>query len=287
MKIAIVGSSGYIAGFLIERWKRNKEIEHILRLDQSDEAEAYINLQRAEEFNYSVLEQIDFIIFTAAISGPDQCASDFDFCWKINVTGTSYFIRKAIEKNCRVVFFSSDAVFGDYPNKIFDEESKTDASTPYGKMKKAVEDEFAGEQNFKAIRLSYVSSAKDRFVSYCLNCIRNGETADVFHPFYRNAVSVHDVVQVVDYLINHWNTYTPQFLNVAGKELVSRVRIADEINRYSGNRLQYTVSMPGKAFFENRPQITHMKSLYGFRYGVLSDNTFTEKIVKELEEIKL
>ena len=94
MKIAIVGSSGYIAGFLIERWKRNKEIEHILRLDQSDEAEAYINLQRADEFNYSVLEQIDFVIFTAAISGPDQCASDFDFCWKINVTGTSYFIRR-------------------------------------------------------------------------------------------------------------------------------------------------------------------------------------------------
>ena len=53
---------------------------------------------------------------------------------------------------------------------------------------------FKGERSFKAIRLSYVASAKDRFISYCLSCIEKEEVADIFHPFYRNVISVSDVV---------------------------------------------------------------------------------------------
>ena len=154
-------------------------------------------------------------------------------------------------------------------------------------MKKAVEDEFKGNPLFKAIRLSYVASAKDRFITYCLNCIRKGETADIFHPFYRNVIVVSDVVDIVSYFALHWSEYEPTFLNVAGKELVSRVRMADELNRVLGGKLKYTISMPGESFFTNRPRITQMKSLYMQKYGILPDNTFTEKISKEIKEIEL
>lgn len=89
------------------------------------------------------------------------------------------------------------------------------------------------------------------------------------------------------YLALHWDEYEPSFLNVAGKELISRVRMADELNRFIDSKLKYTISMPGKAFFTNRPQITQMRSLYLQKYGILPDNTFTEKIAKELKEIEL
>lgn len=287
MKTALVGSSGYIASFILKRFAAEPVIESVLKVDRNGDADAYLDLAEAEKFNYTLLDDIDYIVFTAAISGPDQCANDFGNCWKINVTGTCSFIREAIKRGCKVLFFSSDAVFGDIPGKIYDEKSVTEAVTPYGRMKKAVEDEFRGEANFKAIRLSYVSSAKDRFVTYCLNCIRNGEIADIFHPFYRNVIVVSDVVDVVVYFAKHWNEYEPAFLNVAGKELVSRVRIADELNRHLGNKLKYSISMPDKAFFTNRPRITQMQSLYMQQYKILPDNTFTEKIAKELEEIEL
>lgn len=287
LKTALVGSSGYIAEYILKRFAAEPEIESVLKLDRNEKADAYINLSEAEKFDYRLLDDIDYVVFTAAISGPDQCAKEYDACWKINVTGTCYFIREAIKRNCRVLFFSSDAAFGDVPGKIYDEESTTEAYTPYGKMKKAVEDEFKGELLFKAIRLSYVASAKDRFYTYCLNCVRNGETADIFHPFYRNVIVVSDVVDVVTYFAFHWNEYKPTFLNVAGKELVSRVRMADELNRFIGGKLKYTISMPGEEFFTNRPRITQMKSLYMQKYGILPDNTFTGKIAKELEEIEL
>ena len=278
MKTAIVGSSGYIAGYLLKR------LENVLKIDQTPEAEAHLNLAEAEKFDYSVLNGIDYVIFTAAVSGPDMCANEFEKCWNINVTGTEHFIKNSIAHGCKVLFFSSDAVFGDIPGEIYTELSETKAQTPYGRMKKAAEDCFKDEPNFKAIRLSYVVSKNDRFVSYCLKCIKTGEKADIFHPFYRNCITVSDVVNTVDWLINHWEDYEPQVLNVAGNELVSRVRIADELNRLYDNKLKYVITSPGEDFYKNRPKITQMKSLYLNKYGILKDESFTEKLKKELEE---
>ena len=287
MKIALVGSSGYIAEFILKRFAEEPGIESVLKIDYLSAYDVYLNVEEAEKFDYELMNDIDYIIFTAAISGPDKCKHEFDECWKINVIGTSYFIREVIKRNCRILFFSSDAVFGDDSGVIYDEESITVAHTPYGRMKKAVEDEFKTESLFKAIRLSYVASARDRFITYCINCIKNGERADIFHPFYRNVITVSDVVNIVLYLIFYWDEYEPKFLNAAGQELVSRVRIADEINRFFGGKLKYSISMPGEDFFSNRPCITQMKSLYMQKYGIIKDNTFTEKIAKELEDINL
>ena len=287
MKVAIVGSSGYIAGFLLKRFCTDSSIERVLKIDQTEEADVKLDLLQPEQFDYSVLKDIDYVIFTAAISGPDKCASDFEWCWSINVTGTKYFIEKALECNCRVLFFSSDAVFGDIPGHIYTELSETKAETPYGRMKKRIEDIFKENKNFKAIRLSYVVSAKDRFLSYCMQCIREKKTAEVFHPFYRNCITVNDVVNVVVWFLDNWEIYEPFVLNVAGKELVSRVRIADELNRFLDDRLDYKIISPDKAFYENRPRTTQMKSLYLQRYNILADTNFTEKIKIELEDLRL
>ena len=277
MRAAVVGSSGYIAGYLLTK------IENVLKIDQTPEADMHLNLAEAEKFDYSVLDGVDFVIFTAAISGPDLCAKEFEKCWNINVTGTEHFISRAIAHGCKVLFFSSDAVFGDIPGEIYTELSETKAQTPYGRMKKAVEDHFKEDPNFKAIRLSYVVSKNDRFVSYCLRCMKTGETADIFHPFYRNCITVSDVVHTVDWLVNHWDSFELRLLNVAGTELVSRVRIVEELNRIMASRLKYTITSPGEDFYKNRPRITQMRSLYLDTYDILENKSFTEKLKKELE----
>lgn len=286
MRVAIVGSSGYIASYLIKQLKQDRNVSKILTIDQTANADLYLNLSEAAKFDYCLLNSIDFVIFTAAISGPDLCANYFDFCWKINVNGTKYFIRKALNLGCQVLFFSSDAVFGDIPGYIYTEQSETKASTPYGKMKKAIEDEFRDNPYFKTIRLSYVISANDRFISYCLNCVQNNKIAEVFHPFYRNCITISDVVQVITWFLYHFDQYIPFVLNLAGTELISRVRIADELNIIWGNRLKYSIIHPEDGFFRNRPQITQMNSLYLCKYDILENQCFTKKIQKELEGLK-
>lgn len=287
MKIGIVGSDGYIAGYLLSHYRDRDYVEDILCIDMSERADRFLDLAHPEAFDYGALDGLDYIVFTAAISGPDACADRFDDCWAINVTGTKHFIREAIGRRCRVLFFSSDAVFGDIPGAIYTEDSQTRAQTPYGRMKKAVEDEFMQSPYFKAIRLSYVASARDRFITYCRGCIRKGEVAEVFHPFYRNCIVVSDVVKVVEWMGLHWDEYPPAFLNVAGRELVSRIRIADELNRICGDRLQYRMILPEEGFYRNRPRITQMESIYLEQYAILRGESFTEKIQREMEGIEI
>lgn len=284
MKVAVVGSSGYIAGFLLSRLRNEENIDQVLCIGRGTDADAVLHLEEAEAFDYAALDGIDAVIFTAAISGPDKCAEEFDYCWSVNVTGTEHFIRQALEHGCRVLFFSSDAVFGDTPGAIYTEDSATDAKTPYGRMKKAIEDSFRGIAGFKAIRLPYVVSAKDKFVSRCLACIDRGNETDVFHPFYRNCVVVSDVVDAVVWMLQHWKEYEPFVLNMAGRELVSRVRIADELNRIYSGKLRYTVTDPGERFFRNRPRITQMESLHLEKYRIIENKNFSEKLRRELEE---
>lgn len=286
VNIALIGSSGYIAQYLVGQFVVDDQIGRFLKIGRSEKAELYLDLQTAEKFCYDMLKDIDYVLFLAAVSGPDQCAVDFEHCWQINVVGTTYFISETLRRGCRVIFFSSDAVFGDDQGEVYTENSETNAITPYGCMKKAVEDIFKNESSFKSIRLPYVVSRKDRFSSYCLECISKGETAEIFHPFYRNCIFIHDVAQAVYWLMRNWDEYPHSVLNVAGEELISRVRIADELNRHLGNRLKYSILSPGDAFYKNRPRITQMRSLYIQQYHIISSDCFTEKMKNELGDRK-
>lgn len=285
MNIAIVGSNGYIAKYI---YKDLENCGHtILGIDKEGENAEHLDLSVPGSFNYSLLKPIEFVVFTAGISSPDICAEEFDSCWQINVEGTKFFIREAIAKGCRVMFFSSDAVYGDIPGYTYTEESDTKGQTAYGKMKKAVEDGFEDNAYFKAMRLSYVMSANDRFVSYCMDCMRKNRTADIFHPFYRNVISISDVIDVVRWFSVNYDIYEPQILNVAGQELVSRVRMADELNRIYGHKLDYTISKPGRDFFKNRPMVTQMRSIYMEQYQILGNESFSNKLQREMEGIGL
>lgn len=286
MNIAVVGASGYIGTGITEYFKANRMHDRIYTAGRHKESDIHLDLSNILSFDESQLEGVDYMIFASAVSGPDQCGREQKKAWKINVDSTVRIIQCAVSKGCRVLFLSSDAVYGDITGRIYSEEDVTEPGTAYGRMKKAVEDVFSGERLFKALRLSYVASANDKFVSYCLTCMEKGETADVFHPFYRNCVTMTDVIHIVEWFRNHFDDFKPSVLNVCGTELVSRVRIADEINRIYDDKLSYSISMPGDEFFANRPRITQMESHYLYEYGILKPQSFSERLKRELEGTK-
>jgi dTDP-4-dehydrorhamnose reductase len=285
MNIAVVGSSGYIGRNIVDRVSKVSGIDNVLSISRGGTPDVVLDLTNSEKFDYNLLNAIDYVVFTAACL-QDKCTSDFETSWAINVTGTMHFISEAIKRDCRVIFFSSDAVFGEIPGKIYTELSETVPVTAYGKMKKAVEDEFKGNALFKVIRPSYVVSADDRFVSYCRSCIENGVTADIYHPYYRNCVVISDVVDAVLWFIFHWNEYEYFALNVADRELISKVRIADELNLFLKNKLKYKILTSEDEFFKNRSAVIRMKSLFLHEYGIVKNDTFSEKISREFSTIK-
>ena len=155
--------------------------------------------------------------------------------------------------------------------------------TPYGRMKQEIEERFHGRQGFKTVRLSYVVSTEDKFISYLYGCIENNVTAEIFHPFYRNVIMLDEVMTAIVWLLKNWMTYEPSVLCLAGDELVSRLRMADEFNEINDFCIDYSVVMPDERFFKNRPRITRMRSRYLFDKGVIISQTFTERFRKQIK----
>lgn len=283
--IGIVGNTGYIAKSLITYFENNDF--KVTKIGRSGIYDIFLDLSNLVSYDFTVLQSLDYVIITAAISSPDKCSKEYDYSYNINVVGTKILIEQLLDYGIKVLFFSSDAVYGKSEVEVFTEKSEANPFTHYGIMKKEIEDTFKNNELFKALRLSYVVSISDKFTSYCINTLKNDGEVEVFHPFYRNCIVLDDVVSIVNWLINNWNFFEPTILNVCGNELISRIRIVDEINRYLNNSLKYKITIPDPSFFINRPRITQMKSLYLQSYGIIKEDCFSNKIQNELRSISL
>lgn len=261
MKIALVGSTGYIGKKLYSELSAFLD-KDVIRIDRNRDDKYALDLRCAEKFDFNLLDDIEYLVFTSAVSSPDKCAESYDECRRVNVEGTIFFIEEAIKHNVKTLFFSSDAVYGMDDGHPFTELSELNPITPYGCMKAEVERYFCKSSLFKSLRLSYVISENDKFTKYCIDCYKRGKIAEIYHPFYRNVVSIDIVLEAVKWMISNWDRYKLSTLCVAGNELVSRVRIVDEINRVIRPNLNYCVKNPYEEFYKNRPALTEMTSIY-------------------------
>jgi dTDP-4-dehydrorhamnose reductase len=132
----IIGKNGFIAKKLLSR----NEYQFTTS-DVNDSSAFYLDLKNSNEFDYTCLNEKTAIIFLAAVSSPDECNNNYKEAYKINVTGTVSFIRQAIKKGAKVLFFSSDVVYGN-TTKSVDENSEINPFGNYAKMKDEVEKNF-------------------------------------------------------------------------------------------------------------------------------------------------
>jgi dTDP-4-dehydrorhamnose reductase len=286
MKIAIMGSNGFIGNALYE-YLKEKEYEVIgLSKSAGKNTDFIVNLEKYEEIDTDIFSNCQYLIFAAAISSIDLCEEQKELCYRINVEGTKNIISKALSKGLKVIFFSSDAVYGVDRNKLFDEKSDTNPISNYGKMKREIEIAFKNEKNFISLRLAYVFSYFDKFTRYFISCIDNKKESEIFHPFYRNVVCIDDVLAVVEKLICKWMIFDINIINVCGIELVSRIAIADTINRILNCEYNYKIVKKDNSFFNVRPKVTQIKSLYLKDILKNYDESFYEKAYKEIKKYR-
>ncbi|MES2025436.1 MAG: sugar nucleotide-binding protein [Pseudomonadota bacterium] len=257
MKLLTIGASGYIGKQLYARamtgfggyGTSSVGADRLIQL----------RLDAPADFDYGLILPSDVVFLTAAISAPDICAREHDRAWAVNVTGTSEFITQVIARGARVVFFSSDTVYGERSN-TFDETAESQPAGEYAEMKSEVEKRFLGSPLFKSIRLSYVFSREDKFTKYLSGCAERGEEAELFHPFYRAIVHRDDVVEGALALAQRWDEFPQQVINFGGPEVLSRIDFADCLKSAALPNLRYRVTVPGDDFFKNRPRVIAMSS---------------------------
>ena len=255
MAIVVIGARGYIGHKIFSSLKKGGFAWGTAT--QSDGENVPLDLSVPENFDFARIKDDDFVILTAAISSPDICANQRSLAYAVNVKGTSYFINKCLDRGARILFFSSDTVYGAVDAEI-DETTLTNPVGDYAQMKVDLEQRFMGRPGFKVFRLSYVFSRDDIFSQYLANCAKVGSVAEVFHPFYRRVVYREDVVDAAVRLGQIWDDVDSPVINVGGSELLSRQDMALIFKQMVAPKLDMRVVKPGADFFVNRPRIINM-----------------------------
>jgi dTDP-4-dehydrorhamnose reductase len=257
MRAIVVGARGYVGAALLAR---ARALGGALGTSSTGaDGMARLDLREPAAFDYAQIGAGDVVFLAAGISAPDACAADYDAAYAVNVAGTAQFIERAMQSGARVIFFSSDTVYGETAADV-DESAACHPAGAYGRMKHEVESRFAGQAAFKAARLSFVFSRRDQFTRYLLDCARKGVEAKVFQPFSRAVIHLDDVLDGLLALAGRWDEFAGAALNIGGPEVLSRSAFAEIIRAAAAPSLAYAASAPPARFFVNRPAVIRMKS---------------------------
>jgi dTDP-4-dehydrorhamnose reductase len=220
----------------------------------------HLDLLNPDIFNYDIVNENTIVLLLAAVSSPDQCAAELKLSREINIYGTSSFIKNVILRRAKVIFFSSDAVYGEKKSSNYNVDDISPVGF-YASMKNEIEKLFMHDLNFKSIRMSYVFSYDDKFTSYLRKCHTNNEIAQVYNDLSRNIIYIADVIEGLVKMIDQWDSISENVINFGGPELLSRIDFANIMISKVFNGLAIKAIDPHPSFFNERARITNMTSL--------------------------
>jgi len=257
MATYLVGATGNIGKRVVE--KGGEDINVISRFElKLDQRPLYYNFD-AKTIGGTAIKEGDVIIFAAAISEPSVVSAQFEKALAVNVESTGEFISTALGKGCKVLFLSSDAVYGDVETG-FDESHPTNPKGAYAEMKAVVEKRFEGNSNFKVLRLSYNFFKDDRFTQYLCQCAESGVEAEVFDPLTRAVVHRDDTVDAILSIASNWDNADGQYINCGGPEVLSRQQFTEIVKKTALPTLRYKVTQPPAKFYGDRAAFSEMHS---------------------------
>jgi len=256
MATHLVGATGNIGKRVVEKGEDINVISRFeLKLDRRPLKYNFDN----KSIGGTRIQEGDVVIFAAAISEPSVVSAQFDKALAVNVESTGEFISKVLEKGCKVLFLSSDAVYGDVETG-FDESHPVNPKGAYAEMKAVVEKRFEGNPNFKALRLSYNFYKDDRFTQYLRQCAESGIEAEVFDPFTRAVVHRDDTVDAILSIAANWDNADGQYINCGGPDVLSRQQFTEIIQRVALPTLKFKVTQPPAKFYTERAAFSEMYS---------------------------
>jgi dTDP-4-dehydrorhamnose reductase len=256
----VIGASSFIGKNLIDTFKSRKIDHYIAYSQQNLLGHIKFNLLDLNDLVFQKINKNDVIIFLSALSSPDFCESNYIMARSVNVDSTSIFIKRCLSIEAKVIFISSDVVYGGN-NFINNELSIPNPVGKYAQMKYEIEDLFNKQENFKVLRLSYVLSENDKFFKYLSECFHNNEIAEVYDGLHRNVVWIEDVLESIINLSNSFSDIPYKVINVCGDSCLSRV---DLLKYYikNFNAVKYKIVDTPLSILTSRPNKIEVHSLY-------------------------
>jgi len=134
-KILITGSSGFLGKKLFEKLSKQFNIYGTYASLQKSGDFIYLDITNKESL-YEIIKKINpqIILHTAALSDADFCEQNREQAYNVNVKGTQNLIEICKENKIKLIFFSTDYVYGgDCPP--YSEDSQKKPINYYGETK--------------------------------------------------------------------------------------------------------------------------------------------------------
>lgn len=144
MKILITGSNGLLGQKLVEQLAGSGDIIATARGENrlpTEEGYRYLSLDITDQASVDRIfeqEKPDAVIHTAAMTNVDQCETEKEECWKLNVLATEYLVEAAKRVNAFFLHVSTDFIF-DGAAGPYAEDAEANPISFYGWSKYAAE----------------------------------------------------------------------------------------------------------------------------------------------------
>lgn len=203
-KILIIGGSGLVGRVLINRIKDFAEVYATYNTTT-------INLEGAKFYQLDVIDKNgvneliqeirpDVVIDAAYKRNTIYCEDNPDEAYKANVDGVRNVVNACKIINSKMVFFSSDQVFGG-TKRMYLEEDKLCPLNVYGKQKviaeKIVKDNL---DDWLIIRASHIyawSPRSDNFISWVINELNSGGEVKIGYDQFVTPIHVENFVDML------------------------------------------------------------------------------------------
>lgn len=144
-KILITGANGLLGQKLMSHYHNHPDVKTIAtginksRLGNRSYAYHTMDITSEDEVKKVIAEvSPDVIINTAALTQVDQCETEREACWRLNVTAVDHLIKASEENNCFLLHLSTDFIF-DGAAGPYKEDDKPNPVSYYGESKVASE----------------------------------------------------------------------------------------------------------------------------------------------------
>lgn len=225
MRILVTGSSGMLGSSLA--------VELSKRFDVYASGNSYIKLPvKYMEFNllsdnYNSLiswSKPNLIIHCAALTNSNYCQNNPKIAFEVNGLSMNKLLL-ATNKNVKVIYVSTDAIFSSSVHKAKENDPKKPESV-YGKSKELAE--FFLEQSdrkYYIIRTTIVGlniySKKESFTEWILNSNKNKQEIKLFDDVIFNPISIWELIDEIVYLISR-EFDRKNILHISGNKVISK-----------------------------------------------------------------
>lgn len=270
MKILVTGSNGLLGQKLIQKLAGDKEAEVIATARGENrlpvkEGYTYASLDITDKENVeAVLAQYqpDVVIHTAAMTNVDQCETEKEECWKLNVTATAYLLEAAEKHGSFFLHLSTDFIF-DGAAGPYTEEAEANPVSFYGWSKYAAEKLVIHSKVRWAIARTILvygiahDMSRSNIILWVKNSLEGGKAIHVVNDQWRTPTLAEDLA---DGCILIARQQAEGIFNISGKDLLNPYQMAvmtadyfgldkSLINETDGSRFQQTAKRPARTGF--------------------------------------